>query len=84
MTYSNAWLNLETCILESNFALESGVISVDLEGSFNISNSNISENSAFSNPITKILISSTLSILKNVNLSDNLLVDEIFISKEKS
>lgn len=57
------------CILENNFALESGVIAVDLEGSFEIKDSQIISNHAYSNPISKILISSTLNIISNSLLS---------------
>lgn len=59
VAYLEAWLTLENCTVFNNFALESGVLSVDLEGSFEIKDSNISFNFAYSNPISKILISST-------------------------
>ena len=75
VAYSNAWLILKQCQIFNNFALESGVIAVDLEGSFEIQDSEIRDNYAYSNPISKILISSTENSISNSSLINNILLD---------
>jgi len=79
---SNAWLLLDNCDINNNFALESGVIAADLEGSFEIKHSWLQNNYAYSNPLFKIFISTKESIISNSTIDSNELLEKEDIYKE--
>jgi len=68
--------------VKNNFALESGVVAVDLDGSFEIRDSLISKNFAYSNQISKIVMSSHENRITNSSFSNNILLSSSSLSSE--
>lgn len=64
-------LKCNDCLFEQNFAIEGGVVNVDLDGAYEIYDSLIVNNSAYSNPISKIMISALDSIVSSSVIYDN-------------
>jgi len=73
---------MDNCDVSNNFALESGVIAIDLEGSFEIKNSRLHDNYAYSNPLFKIFISASESTISNSSLISNTLIEKESIYAE--
>ena len=70
------------CHIADNFALTAGVISVSVDGVFNMIESTLTRNMAISNPITLVTDSAKQSVIQQSTIYDNHMVESHDVMSE--